>query len=124
MIVVPAEAEKNINAVAAWDNRFRRLKLLPLYFSKSKCPSGFLLGHLLVGSSENGIEIEKEVFVWCASRRVLWCIFMKKRRYGGNRQKKDFPVVEISEKTRIRHLSCSGREKLSKMLVIGGEICQ
>ena len=70
------------------------------------------------------IEIEKEVFVWCVSRRVLWCIFMKKRRYGGNRQKKDFPVVEISEKTRIRHLSCSGREKLSKMLVIGGEICQ
>ena len=49
---------------------------------------------------------------------------LKKRRYGSNRQKKDFQIVEISEKTKTRQMSCFSKEKLSKMLVIGGEICQ
>lgn len=49
---------------------------------------------------------------------------LKKRRYGSNRQKKDFQIVEISEKAKTRQMSYFGKEKLSKMLVIGGEICQ
>ena len=49
---------------------------------------------------------------------------LKKRRYGGNRQKKDSQIVEISENTKTRQMSCFDEEKLSKMLVIGGEICQ
>ena len=49
---------------------------------------------------------------------------LKKRRYGSNRQKKDFQIVEISEKAKTRQMSCFDKEKLSKMLVIGGEICQ